>query len=97
MESDSSEVGPSVVAAQNIVHPNSIQKGQLGIGNGLGVTVCRTDYFPSPPSTETESSGSVMAQQLIHQQRRGVDVNDGPQENTGQYYPPGEYKPEYKH
>jgi hypothetical protein len=87
MESDSSAVGPSpVVTGQNIIHPNPPL-----MANGLGVTVSRTDYYPSPPSTtETESSGSVMALQQQQQQQRLCDVNGGPQENTGRY-------PEYKH
>lgn len=90
METDSSAVGPlQAVTAQNIIHPNSSQ-----MGNGLGATASRIDYYPSPPSTtETESSGSVMAhQQLAQQQRRGIiDVNGGPQQEiTGRF-------PEYKH
>jgi hypothetical protein len=90
MESDSSAVGPlPVVTAQNILHPNTSQ-----MGNGFGATVCRTDYYPSPPTstTETESSGSVMAhqQQQQQQQQQRLDVNGGPQENTGRF-------PEYKH
>jgi hypothetical protein len=66
------------------------------MGNGLGVTASRTDFYPSPPTstTETESSGSVMAhqqhQQQLQQQQQRLDVNGGPQENTGRY-------PEYKH
>ena len=86
---DSSAAGPSqVVTAQNIIHPLS------QMGNGLGATLSRIDYYPSPPSTtETESSGSVMAhQQQAQQQRRGIiDVNGGPQQEiTGRF-------PEYKH
>lgn len=104
VESDSSAVDPSlVVTAQNIIHPQNTSL--MAMNNGLGATVSREIYYPSPPSTtETESSGSVMAlqlqqQQLLlqqqhlqqQQQRRGViDVNGGPQENTGRY-------PEYKH
>lgn len=103
MESDSSAVDPSpvTVAAQsnnisitnNLPHSNTsqmvVQPQVMGM-NGLGATVSRTDYYPSPPSTtETESSGSVMATQ-----RRGLIVDGnvvvGPQENTGRY-------PEYKH
>jgi hypothetical protein len=89
VESDSSAVDPSpAVTVQNIIHPNT---PQLAMANGLGATVSRTDYYPSPPSTtETESSGSVMGPQQPQQQQRLCDVNGGPQENTGRY-------PEYKH
>lgn len=90
MESDSSAVDPSpVITVQKTILPNITSQ----MGNGLGVTASRTDYYPSPPSTtETESSGSVMPhQQQLQQQRPGIiDVNGGPQENTGRY-------PEYKH
>jgi hypothetical protein len=98
MESDSSAVVPSpiTVPMQNIpLHSinnnnNIISNNTMSMGphmNGLGATVCRNDYYPSPPSTtETESSGSVMVTQ-----RRGIDANGGPQEITGTRYP------EYKH
>ncbi|KAG5678287.1 hypothetical protein PVAND_007974 [Polypedilum vanderplanki] len=100
MESDSSAAVQSpVVVAQNntnniLPHTNNLQmihphQQPMGM-NGLGVTASRIDYYQSPPSTtETESSGSVMATQ---RQQRGliVDGNVGPQENTGRY-------PEYKH
>lgn len=73
------------VMAQNIIHPITASH----MGNGLGATVSRTDYYPSPPSTtETESSGSVMAHQQLQQQQQ--QQKRGPQEHTGHY-------PEYKH
>jgi hypothetical protein len=66
---------------------------------GLTVnTVQQRDYYPSPPSTETESSGSVV--QLPQQRiiRGHIDIQGGliaspgqpKTENTGRY-------PEYKH
>lgn len=53
-----SAVAPSpAVMGQGIIYPNISP-----MGNGLGAIASRTDYYPSPPSTstETESSGSVM-------------------------------------
>lgn len=83
--SDLSEVGPLPVAVQNVIYPIIAPTENC---NGQGATVSRTDYYPSPPSTETESSGSVMAHPGAPQRPR---VN-GPQDitNTGHY-------PEYKH
>lgn len=88
--SDSAVVGPSpVVTVQNIMpHPNSITP-MAQMGNGLGATA-HHDYFPSPPSTtETESSGSVMAHQGAPV-RRANGPQDLTQTNTGHF-------PEYKH
>lgn len=99
MESDSSAAGPSqiMVANMNMAnHPGAVQR----ITNGIGTTACRSDFFPhvtSPPSTISESSGSVMAamdQQRLQQQKCVTDVpnNNGPVENTGLFG-----YPEYKH
>lgn len=104
MESDSYAAAPlpAVAVAQNIIHPNPTQMGQA-IENGFVAKAIRTDFYPTSPlsTTETESSGSVMAQQqqILQQQQRRVliDVNGGPQENITGRYPPSEYKPEYKH
>lgn len=96
-EKNLSAVGPlPAVMAQNNnniinnIHPNSHHL----MGNGLGATASRTDYYPSPPSTtETESSGSVMAHQQAQQQQQLQQLQQkrGPQqEHTGHY-------PEYKH
>lgn len=102
MESDSSVAGPSQVMVQslNVVnHPGAAhQIMHPGITNGLGTTACRNDFFPvtSPPSTISESSGSVMAgmdSQRQLQQKCVTDVpNNGPVENTGLFG-----FPEYKH
>lgn len=85
-EKSLSAVGPSPAAmAQNIIHPITMSH----MGNGLGATVSRTDYYPSPPSTtETESSGSVLPPQ--QQQLQPQLQKRGPQEQAGHY-------PEYKH
>lgn len=104
MESDSSVAGPSQAIVQNmnvVNHPNAAQiMNMKGITNGIGTTACRSDFFPhvtSPPSTISESSGSVMAamdQQRLQQQKCVTDVpnNNGPVENTGLFG-----YPEYKH
>jgi hypothetical protein len=97
MESDSSAAGPSQTIVPNINNhqQNSTQIVQhmKGITNGIGTTPCRNDYFQSPPSTESVSSGSVMAdqrQQICNVTNDGV--NNGPVENTGVFG-----YPEYKH
>lgn len=61
---------------------------------GTGLSVGPRDYYPSPPSTETESSGSVMVQPPPQPPRRG-HIDQGPvdaqlMESSGRY-------PEYKH
>lgn len=86
MESDSSEVVPSqvVAVAQNMPLSTSQMPQQPPLNmNGL----VRVTQTYSPSTTETESSGSVM----LTGQRRGIDVSEGPhQETAGRY-------PEYKH
>lgn len=100
MESDSSAAGPSqiMVANMNMAnHPGAVQR----ITNGIGTTACRNDFFPvtSPPSTISESSGSVMAgmvdpqrQQQLQQKCVSDVPNNGQVENTGLFG-----FPEYKH
>lgn len=100
MESDnSSAVGQSQVMVPNmnvVNHQNAAQ--MMNITNGIGTTACRNDFFPvtSPPSTISESSGSVMPgmdQQRLLQQKCVNDVpSNGQVENTGLFG-----FPEYKH
>jgi hypothetical protein len=97
--SDDSAAAPSqvMVPSMNVVnHPNAAQI-MKGITNGIGTTACRNDFFPvtSPPSTISESSGSVMAMdpQRQLQQKCVTDVpNNGQVEKTGLFG-----FPEYKH
>lgn len=89
---DSTGIGPSSTAT---IHGEQPSLGTSGLSIGA------RDYYPSPPSTETESSGSVIQptqrlSQTAAQQRVGHlidgqgDINGQPMENTGRY-------PEYKH
>lgn len=73
---------------------DTIHGEPLMIGSGLNVGP--RDYYPSPPSTETESSGSVIQPQpprRIMQQPHHIDQGqgDGPSTETSGRYP------EYKH
>ncbi|XP_055390177.1 disintegrin and metalloproteinase domain-containing protein unc-71 isoform X3 [Condylostylus longicornis] len=58
--------------------------------NGLNVN--QRDYYPSPPSTETESSGSVIQPSTIQRRSHIIDTN----QEDGQLMENGRY-PEYKH
>lgn len=95
MESDSSAAGPSQTIVPNINHQITSQTAQhlKAITNGIGTTVCRNEFFQSPPSTESVSSGSVMMADQRQQNCVTNDVpNNGPVENTGLFG-----YPEYKH
>lgn len=64
----------------------------LVAGNGGLLSVGPRDYYPSPPSTETESSGSVIPQHLP--QPRHVHIDRGP---DGEPLMEISGYPEYKH
>jgi hypothetical protein len=96
MESDSSAAGPSQAIVPNINHQPNLQpivQHMKGIANGIGTTACRNEFFQSPPSTESVSSGSVMAEQRQQILVNNDGINNGPpMENTGLFG-----YPEYKH
>lgn len=84
--------GDSSMATQSMAQSMAQSMGMVGANGGL-LNVGPRDYYPSPPSTETESSGSVIPQPQ-HQQRHG-HIDRGPDgeplmEISGRY-------PEYKH
>ena len=81
--SDSSAAGPSSTTAT--MHETMMPLMSMGNGHGLGVR----DYYPSPPSTETESSGSVIQPQP---RRVLIDAQNGDSltENKNRFQ-------EYKH
>ncbi|XP_037919023.1 disintegrin and metalloproteinase domain-containing protein unc-71 isoform X3 [Hermetia illucens] len=76
-------VGSSSVTG--IIHGETVSMNATTNGLNVGPR----EYYPSPPSTETESSGSVIQPQ---QRRSHLDSNHG----DGQLMENGRY-PEYKH
>lgn len=93
----SSVMGMSVPAVVPSISMNHKDINLITTGNGLALNLISNnrDYYPSPPSTETESSGSVIQPYSIQTLQRRNHLIEGQGggptlENTGRY-------PEYKH
>lgn len=96
-QTSSSVMGMSVPAVVPSISMNNKDINLITTGNGLALNLISNnrDYYPSPPSTETESSGSVIQPYSIQTLQRRNHLIEGQGggptlENTGRY-------PEYKH
>ncbi|XP_055911634.1 disintegrin and metalloproteinase domain-containing protein unc-71 isoform X1 [Eupeodes corollae] len=88
--SDSQQPGVgqlSTASTSSVIHHHG-EPSSMGATNGLSVS--QRDFYPSPPSTETESSGSVIQPQLRRAHIESNQIGDGQLMENGRY-------PEYKH